>query len=170
MPGNSFGNIFKITTQGESHGKALGVVVDACPAGLKVSENAIQFELDRRRPGQSKYTTQRKEADKVDILSGVFTGANHGGKVKDPFDDLTGPQNVGHLFIVIKPGIFVGKNYISQIRKNLKTVKRLPKSNKIKEILYPGERKYAIYKKNLRKGIDIPNNILKEMNKLNAIK
>ena len=106
----------------------------------------------------------------VDIVSGVLTGANHGGKVKDPFDDLSGPQNVGHLFIVIKPNIFVGKNYLSRIKKNLKTVKGLPKTNKIKEILYPGENKYANYKKNLKKGIEIPKNILKEINKLNAIK
>ena len=106
----------------------------------------------------------------VDIVSGVFTGANHGGKVKDPFDDLSGPQNVGHLFIVIKPNIFVGKNYLSRIKKNLKTVKGLPKTNKIKEILYPGENKYANYKKNLKKGIVIPKNILKEINRLNAIK
>ena len=105
----------------------------------------------------------------VDIVSGVLTGANHGGKVKDPFDDLTGPQNVGHLFIVIKPGIFIGKNYLSQIKKNLKAVKRLPKSNMIKEILYPGENKYSKYKKNIKKGIEIPANILKEINKLNAI-
>ena len=105
----------------------------------------------------------------VDIVSGVLTGANHGGKVKDPFDDLSGPQNVGHLFIVIKPGIFVGKNYLAQIKKNLKSVKRLPKSNMIKEILYPGENKYAKYKKNIRKGIEIPDSILKEINKLDAI-
>ena len=78
MPGNSFGNIFKITTWGESHGKALGVIVDGCPAGLKFSEKDIQLELDRRRPGQSKYTTQRKEADKVEILSGIFNGTTTG--------------------------------------------------------------------------------------------
>ena len=106
----------------------------------------------------------------VDIVSGVLTGANHGGKVKDPFDDLSGPQNVGHLFIVVKPNIFVGKNYLSRIKKNLKTVKGLPKTNKIREILYPGENKYANYKKNLKKGIVIPKNILKVINKLNAIK
>ena len=106
----------------------------------------------------------------IDIISGVLTGANHGGKVKDPFNDFTGPQNVGHLFIVIKPGIFVGKNYLSQIKKNLKAVKRLPKSNKIKEILYPGENKYVNYKKNLKQGIEIQKNILEEINKLNAIK
>jgi len=106
----------------------------------------------------------------VDIISGVLTGAAHGGKVKDPFDDLTGPQNVGHLFIVIKPSIFIGKNYLPQIKKNIKTVKRLPKSNGIKQILYPGEKKYANYKKNLKKSIEIPKNILEEINKLNAIK
>jgi len=106
----------------------------------------------------------------VDIISGVLTGANHGGKVRDPFDDFSGPQNVGHLFITIKPSIFVGKNYLSQIKKNLKAVKRLPKSNKIKEILYPGEKKYANYKKNFKKGIEVPKNILKEINNLNAIK
>ncbi len=106
----------------------------------------------------------------VDIMSGVFTGANHGGKVKDPFVDFTGPQNVGHLFIVIKPGLFVGSKYLSQIKKNIKTVKRLPKSNKIKQILYPGEKKYANYKKNSKKSIEIPKNILEEINKLNVIK
>ena len=106
----------------------------------------------------------------VDIISGVLTGANHGGKVKDPFDDLSGPQNVGHLFIAIKPSIFVGKNYLSQIRKNIKAVKRLPKSNKIKQILYPGEKKYANFKKNSKKTIEIPKNILEEIHKLNAFK
>ena len=106
----------------------------------------------------------------VDIISGALTGANHGGKVKDPFDDFTGPQNVGHLFITIKPSIFVGKNYLSQIRNNIKAVKRLPKFSRIKHILYPGEKKYANYKKNLKKGIEIPKNILEEINNLNAIK
>ncbi|MCY3972647.1 MAG: chorismate synthase, partial [Candidatus Dadabacteria bacterium] len=72
MPGNTFGTIFRITTWGESHGEAVGVVVDGCPAGLKISGADIQTELNRRRPGQSKVTTQRKEADKVEILSGVF--------------------------------------------------------------------------------------------------
>ena len=106
----------------------------------------------------------------VDIISGVLTGANHGGKVKDPFKDFTGPQNVGHLFITIKPSIFVGKKYLSEIKKNIKAVKILPKSNKIKKILYPGERKYANFKKNFKKTIEIPKNILEELNKLNAIK
>ena len=78
MPGNSFGNIFRITTWGESHGEALGVVIDGCPAGVKISIEDIQIELDRRRPGQNKFTTQRKEPDKVQILSGIFDGKTTG--------------------------------------------------------------------------------------------
>lgn len=72
MAGNSFGALFRITTWGESHGKTVGVILDGCPAGLKISEKDIQRELDRRRPGQSRVTTARKEADRVQILSGVF--------------------------------------------------------------------------------------------------
>ena len=67
MAGSTYGNIFKITTWGESHGKALGVVVDGCPAGLELNEDDIQKFLNRRKPGQSKYTTQRKEDDKMCI-------------------------------------------------------------------------------------------------------
>ena len=72
MAGSSFGTIFKITTWGESHGKGLGVVVDGCPAGLPLDENDIQKFLNRRKPGQSKFTTPRKEDDAVEILSGVL--------------------------------------------------------------------------------------------------
>ena len=68
----------------------------------------------------------------VDILSGVFTGGNHSGKVKDPFDDFTGPQNVGHLFIVIKSELFVGKKYNKRIEENIKTIKKLPKIKGVK--------------------------------------
>ncbi|MCU0446662.1 MAG: chorismate synthase [Microscillaceae bacterium] len=75
---NSFGKIFKITTFGESHGTAIGVVVDGCPAGLTIDEAFIQSELDRRRPGQSNIVTQRKEADQVQIVSGVFEGKSTG--------------------------------------------------------------------------------------------
>jgi len=78
MPGNSFGKIFKITTFGESHGLALGVVIDGVPPNLPFCENDIQFELDRRRPGQSKITTQRQERDQPEILSGVFEGKTTG--------------------------------------------------------------------------------------------
>ncbi len=78
MAGNSFGRFFRITTWGESHGAAVGVVLDGCPAGLEISPADIQYELDRRRPGQSRITTQRKEADHVEILSGVFEGKTLG--------------------------------------------------------------------------------------------
>lgn len=78
MAGSTYGNIFKITTWGESHGKALGVVVDGCPAGIELDESDIQIFLNRRKPGQSSYTTQRNEDDKVEILSGVFEGKTTG--------------------------------------------------------------------------------------------
>ena len=78
MAGSTYGNIFKISTWGESHGKALGVVVDGCPAGINLCEEDIQKFLNRRKPGQSKFTTQRNEDDKVEILSGVFNGKTTG--------------------------------------------------------------------------------------------
>ena len=103
----------------------------------------------------------------VDILSGVLTGGYHGGKVKDPFDDFTGPQNIGHLFILIKPNLFVG-NYNHRIKENIKRIKRLPKIKGVNEILYPGQNKYRRYKKNLKKNIKIPTNIAVDLKKLNA--
>ena len=78
MAGNSFGQVFRITTFGESHGVALGAIIDGCPPGLSLSEADIQKDLDRRRPGQSKYTTQRREPDRVQNLSGVFEGKTTG--------------------------------------------------------------------------------------------
>ena len=105
----------------------------------------------------------------VDILSGVITGSSHGGKTKDPFDDFSGPQNIGHLFITINPTIFIGKNYLKQIKKNISLVKKLPKAEGFSNILYPGERKNETYKKNLNKDIAIPAIILDEIKKLNAI-
>ena len=72
MAGSTFGTLFTITTWGESHGPALGVVVDGCPAGIPLISDYIQTFLDRRKPGQSKFTTARKESDSVEILSGVF--------------------------------------------------------------------------------------------------
>jgi chorismate synthase len=76
--GNTYGRKFSITTFGESHGRAIGVTIDGCPAGLDIDEDFIQHELDRRKPGQSKITTQRKEGDKAEILSGVFDGKSTG--------------------------------------------------------------------------------------------
>lgn len=78
MSGNSFGRLFTVTTFGESHGPAMGCVVDGCPPGMQLTESDIQADLERRRPGKSRHTTQRKEADKVSILSGVFEGQTTG--------------------------------------------------------------------------------------------
>ncbi len=78
MAGNSFGQVFRITTCGESHGGAVGVIIDGCPAGFSITEEEIQIELDRRKPGQSHITTPRKEEDKIHILSGVFEGKTTG--------------------------------------------------------------------------------------------
>jgi chorismate synthase len=78
MAGNSFGQLFRITTFGESHGPAIGVIIDGCPSNLEIDPDFIQAELDKRKPGQSKITTQRKENDTVEILSGVFEGKTTG--------------------------------------------------------------------------------------------
>ncbi len=78
MSGNSFGKLFTVTTFGESHGPALGAIVDGCPPGLELTEADLQRDLDRRKPGTSRHTTQRREADQVQILSGVFEGRTTG--------------------------------------------------------------------------------------------
>ncbi len=106
MAGSSFGNIFRITTWGESHGPALGVVVDGCPAGLEIDEEYIQHFLDLRRPGQSSYTTPRKESDKVTILSGIFEGRTTGTPISmlvenksqrsSDYSDIAGYYRPGH--------------------------------------------------------------------------
>lgn len=81
MAGSTFGTIFKITTWGESHGAGVGVVIDGCPSGLELCEQDIQVFLDRRKPGQSRFTTPRKEDDRVEILSGVFEGKTTGAPI-----------------------------------------------------------------------------------------
>ena len=78
MSGNTYGKIFTVSTFGESHGTAMGCIIDGCPPNIAISETDIQHDLDRRRPGQSDVTTQRKEDDKVKILSGVFEGKTTG--------------------------------------------------------------------------------------------
>ena len=82
----------------------------------------------------------------VDILSGGLTGGNQSGKVKDPFDDFSGPQNIGHLFITFKTNLFQ-TNYNQRIKDNIKTIKKLPKIKGVKEIMYPGQNKFNRYKK-----------------------
>ena len=101
----------------------------------------------------------------VDILSGVLTGASHGGKVKDPFDDFSGPQNVGHFFIVFKSNIF-SSDYKKRIKENINRIKKLPKIKGIKKILYPGEAKFNYLEKNKRKKIYINPKIFREIESL----
>ena len=102
----------------------------------------------------------------VDILSGVLTGGNHAGKVKDPFDDFSGPQNIGHLFITFKTNLFV-KNFNNRIKDNIKIIKKLPKIKGVKEIMYPGQNKYKRFKMNSKKEIKITNIIKEDLKILN---
>jgi len=99
---NSFGNIFKLTTFGESHGAGIGGIIDGCPAGLKIDIEKIQVDLDRRKPGQSKITTQRNETDTVEFLSGIFegqtTGAPIGFFVKNKDQHSTDYDNLKDIF------------------------------------------------------------------------
>jgi chorismate synthase len=102
--GNSFGHLFRITTYGESHGGGVGVVIDGCPPQLEISAAEIQFELDRRRPGQSKITTPRKETDTCEILSGVFEGKTLGTSIAIfvPNKD-TRPQDYSEMAVKYRP-------------------------------------------------------------------
>ena len=106
---NSFGHLFRVTTWGESHGPALGATVDGCPPGIEVSEEAIQVWMDKRKPGQSRYTTQRREADAVEILSGTFEGRTTGTPIQlmirntdqrsKDYGDIAGKFRPGHADI-----------------------------------------------------------------------
>ena len=104
MAGNSFGKLFKITTFGESHGVAIGVIIDGCPAGLTIDVDFIQSELDKRKPGQSKITTQRKESDLVKVLSGTFEGKSTGTPISllIPNEDHRS-KDYGHNIDVYRP-------------------------------------------------------------------
>jgi chorismate synthase len=118
MATNHFGNIFKITTWGESHGKAIGVVIDGCPAGLEIDENEINAALALRAPGKNPYTSPRKEADQAEILSGVFEGKTTGTPISilipnkdvdsskyEPIKDLLRPGHANYTYLE-KYGIF----------------------------------------------------------------
>jgi chorismate synthase len=101
---NSLGSLFRITTFGESHGPAIGVIIDGCPAGLEVDENFIQSELNRRKPGQSKITTQRKESDTFKILSGVFEGKTTGAPIALVIENADQrSKDYGHLESTFRP-------------------------------------------------------------------
>ena len=104
----------------------------------------------------------------VDILSGVLTGGNHAGRVKDPFDDFTGPQNIGHLFITFKTNLFVN-NYNKRIKDNINKIKRLPKIKGVKEIVYPGQNKYKRFIMNSKKEIKISKIIKKDLELLKKV-
>ncbi len=118
MAANSFGTIFRITTWGESHGKAIGVVIDGCPAGLELNDDDINVELEKRAPGRSPYTTPRKEADIGEIMSGVFEGKTTGAPISivirnndadsskyAPIKDLMRPGHANFTYLE-KYGIF----------------------------------------------------------------
>ncbi len=105
MSGNSLGRIFTVTTFGESHGQALGCVVDGCPPGLELSEADMQNDLDRRRPGRTRYTTQRREEDKVTILSGVFEGRTTGTPIGlIVYNTDARPQDYSKIMDRFRPG------------------------------------------------------------------
>ena len=105
MAGSSFGNVFRVTTWGESHGRGIGVVVDGCPAGLPLCEEDVQVYLDRRKPGQSKYTTMRNEADKVEILSGVFEGKTTGTPISMVvWNQDQRSKDYGEIAVSYRPG------------------------------------------------------------------
>jgi chorismate synthase len=105
MAGNSFGQLFRIITFGESHGGGVGAVVDGCPPNLEISEKDIQKELDRRRPGQSSITTPRKETDTIHILSGVFDGKTTGTPIMLlAYNEDIRPEDYGNLIETYRPG------------------------------------------------------------------
>ena len=102
--GNTFGKIFRLTTFGESHGKALGGIIDGCPSGIKIDIDFIQSQLERRKPGQSKITTQRKESDKVKLLSGVFEGVSTGTPIGFVFkNEDANSKDYFHLKDIFRP-------------------------------------------------------------------
>ncbi|MGN0164686.1 MAG: chorismate synthase [Lachnospiraceae bacterium] len=105
MSGSSFGKKFTITTWGESHGEGIGVVIDGCPAGLSITPEDIQVFLDRRKPGQSKYTTQRKESDSVKILSGIFEGKTTGTPISlVVFNENQRSKDYSNIADIYRPG------------------------------------------------------------------
>lgn len=105
MPGNTFGKLFQVTTWGESHGEALGVVIDGCPPGIRISETDIQKELDRRKSGKNPLSSSRKEDDKVEILSGIFNGITTGTPISMMVrNNDARPQDYKYLKNTFRPG------------------------------------------------------------------
>src|SRR6188508_1077322 len=105
MAGNTFGHIFTVTSFGESHGPAIGCVVDGCPPGLALSSDEIQQDLDRRKPGTSRHVTQRQESDRVEILSGVFEGKTTGTPIALLIrNEDARSKDYGNLIDTFRPG------------------------------------------------------------------
>lgn len=105
MAGNTFGRIFTVTSFGESHGPAIGCVVDGCPPGLALSAEDIQKDLDRRKPGTSRHVTQRQESDRVEILSGVFEGQTTGTPISLLIrNEDARSRDYGNLIETFRPG------------------------------------------------------------------
>ena len=128
---NTFGNRLKLTTFGESHGPAIGGILDGCPAGILLDLDAIQMELNRRKPGQSKLVTQRKEADEVKFLSGIFEGKTTGTSIgfiientpKDPMTTNTSRMFFDHHMPIIR----INKNTdiaITEVEAEVRRVKQ----------------------------------------------
>ena len=104
MAGNSFGNLFKLSTFGESHGEAIGGIIDGCPPGIDLDLDAIQLEMERRKPGQSKIVTQRKEPDAVKFLSGIFEGKTTGTPIGFIIENTNQKsQDYSHIKDVYRP-------------------------------------------------------------------
>ena len=104
MAGNTFGSLFKLTTFGESHGEAIGGVIDGCPAGLEIDFNEVAIAMARRKPGQSKITTQRKEPDHVTFLSGIFEGKTTGTSIGFIIENTNQkPKDYSHIKDVFRP-------------------------------------------------------------------
>jgi chorismate synthase len=105
MSGSTFGTVFKVTVFGESHGEMIGMVIDGCPAGLNVDLDQVQAEMDRRKPGQSKITTQRKEADLVKFVSGIFEGKTTGTPIAGLIENADQrSKDYSHLENNFRPG------------------------------------------------------------------
>ena len=110
MSGNTFGKLFSVTSFGESHGPAIGCVVDGCPPGLEISVEYIQQELDRRKPGTSRHVTQRRESDTVEILSGVFEGKTTGTPIALLIrNEDQRSKDYGKIMDVFRPGHAVAR-------------------------------------------------------------
>ena len=141
MAGNKFGHIFTLTTFGESHGLALGGVIDGCPAGVSINENLIQEDLDRRKPGQSKIVTQRKEPDRVEIYSGVFEGMTTGTPIGFLFTIVTKNQKITTILkmltALLTQIMFMTKNMVFVIIVEVVEVLRAKQQQELLQVPLP---------------------------------